>query len=256
MFKHITSKDNAVYKQLVKVSQGKCRHETLLEGIHLCQMYQMYGSKLQGIILQEGYDYADKMWQSLLTEDVPIYQLGPALFKQLNTVESPQPIMFWIGIDVFEQIPLPQTNTVYLDRLQDPGNLGTILRTCAAVGIKSVYLSKGCVNPWSSKVLRSAQGAHFVLDIYTQVDTKFFLEHNTLPVYITYLDHQATSLYHTPLPKHVVWVLGNEGQGVGEVFFHYPHHTIFIPQSEKVESLNVGIATSLVLYEQWRQQGI
>lgn len=264
--KYITSKDNAIYKQLSKVAQGRRKNEALLEGVHLCQMYKNYGSQLQAVILQEGHDYSGHMWQELLGDifssgggssmPIPIYQLSPTLFKQLNSVESPQPILFWIRIEVPEQLPMPDATTIYLDCIQDPGNLGTILRTCAAVGIKSVYLSKGCVSPWLPKVLRSGQGAHFVLDIYTQVDTIQFLQQNTLPVYITCLDSQATNLYQTQLPKEMVWVMGNEGQGVSDIFFQYPHHTIFIPQSDKVESLNVGIACGLVLYEQWRQQGI
>lgn len=273
--KLITSRDNTIYKQLLKIAQGKVKKETLLEGYHLCQMYKNYGKQLHAVILQEGVDYSGEVWKSLLEGIDPraIIQLSDSLFKSLNTVESPQAVMFWITVPQFQQqeqaivnatyepptrleFPLPVRNSVYLDRIQDPGNLGTILRTCAAVGIQSVYLSKGCVNPWSAKVLRSGQGAHFVLNIYSQVDTKTFLQQNQLPVYITYLDHQATNLYQTQLPGDVVWVLGNEGQGVADIFFDYPHHTIFIPQSDKVESLNVGIACSLALYEQWRQQGM
>lgn len=255
---YITSKNNPLYKQLAKVAAGKFKTDVLLEGYHLCQMYKTYHQSPKAVVLQEGIDYTNNPWRALLQDlhGTAFIQLSPTLFKALNHVESPQPIMFWIQVDSPGQIPLPSCNTVYLDSIQDPGNLGTILRTCAAVGISSVYLSKGCVNPWSPKVLRSGQGAHFVLDIYTQVDTEEFLQHNQLPVYITYLDHQATNLYQTQLPKDIVWVMGNEGQGVSDSFFRYPHQTIFIPQSDKVESLNVGIACGLVLYEQWRQQGM
>ncbi|WP_159990571.1 TrmH family RNA methyltransferase [Pelistega ratti] len=253
--KLITSKDNALYKHLYKIAQGKVKDEALLEGYHLSQMYKAYGQHLQGVILLEGYDYSEERWQALLADIDPhkIIILNTALFKQLNSVDSPQAILFWIRIATVASIPIPKQNTVFLDRLQDPGNMGTIFRTCAAVGIQSIYLSKGCVNPWSAKVLRSAQGAHFVLDIYTQVDTNYFLENNPLPLYITYLDDKASHLYQSSLPKNVVWVLGNEGQGVEKRFFNYPHQTIFIPQLEQVESLNVGVACALVLYEQWRQ---
>lgn len=274
--KLITSRDNTIYKQLLKIAQGKVKTEALLEGYHLCQMYKTYGNQLQAVILQEGGDYSGEEWKALLKGINPrsVIQLSDSLFKSLNTVESPQAVMFWIVVPQYQEkeraavisannaakeaadFPIPVSNTVYLDRIQDPGNLGTILRTCAAVGVQSVYLSKGCVNPWSAKVLRSGQGAHFVLNIYSQIDTQAFLQKNQLPVYITYLDHQATNLYQTTLPQNMVWVLGNEGQGVADIFFDYPHHTIFIPQSDKVESLNVGIACSLVLYEQWRQQGM
>ncbi|MDY3330663.1 MAG: RNA methyltransferase [Pelistega sp.] len=256
--KHITSKDNPVYKQLLKVAQGKVKTETLLEGYHLCQMYKCYGQSLLKVILQEGSDYNTEQWQTLLTDisSQQILLLSPSLFKALNHVDTPQAIMFWIEVPIPEQLPLPSKTTVFLDRIQDPGNLGTILRTCAAVGIESIYLSKGCVNPWSAKVLRGGQGAHFVLDIYTQVDSVAFLEANTLPLYITYLDEQAQNLYQATLAKEIVWVMGNEGQGVADCFLDYPHQAIFIPQSDKVESLNVGVACSLVLYEQYRQQAL
>lgn len=258
--KLITSKDNTLFKQWVKIAAGKVKTEALLEGYHLCQMYKAYQHHLKAVILLEGVDYSGSQWHSLFEgiDSKLFIQLNASLFNALNSVETPQPVMFWVETTASfsTEVPMPTASTVYLDRIQDPGNLGTILRTCAAVGISSVYLSKGCVNPWSSKVLRSGQGAHFVLDIYTQVDTEEFLQRNQLPVYITYLDHQATNLYQTQLPSKIVWVMGNEGQGVSNIFFRYPHQTIFIPQSDKVESLNVGIACSLVLYEQWRQQGM
>lgn len=255
--KNITSKDNSIYKQLLKVAQNKVKTETLLEGYHLCQMYKAYGQSLRKVILLEGVDYSSSEWVSLLEgyEEYQLLLLSPTLFKSLNHVESPQPIIFWIDIPTPNQIPLPNRTTVFLDRIQDPGNLGTILRTCVAVGIESIYLSKGCVNPWTSKVLRSGQGAHFALNLYTQVDSLSFLEKNTLPLYITYLDKEAKNLYQADLRQELVWVMGNEGQGVADCFLSYPHQAIFIPQSDKVESLNVGVACSLVLYEQYRQQG-
>lgn len=254
--KHITSKDNPVYKQLLKVAQNKVKTEALLEGYHLCQMYKNYGQALIKVIVQEGVDYSTSQWQALLADipDQDVLQITPSLFKGLNHAETPQAIMFWIDVKAPTQLPVPSKTTVFLDRIQDPGNLGTILRTCAAVGIESVYLSKGCVNPWTAKVLRSGQGAHFVLDIYTQVDSIAFLESNTLPLYITYLDAKAQNLYQAKLPANIVWVMGNEGQGVADYFLDYPHQSVFIPQSDKVESLNVGVACSLVLYEQYRQQ--
>ncbi len=254
--KYITSKDNPLYKQLLKVAQNKIKTEALLEGYHLCQMYKAYGQSSFKVILLEGADYSGAEWQALLADTSPsdYIQLSPSLFKSLNHVDSPQAIMFWIAVVEPEHCPMPTQTTVFFDRIQDPGNLGTMLRSCVAVGIQSVYMSKGCVNPWSAKVLRSGQGAHFALEIYTQVDSQDFLARNPLPLYITYLDNQAHNLYQTRLPKDVVWVMGNEGQGVAAYFFNYPHQTIFIPQNEKVESLNVGVACSLVLYEQYRQQ--
>ena len=141
---------------------------------------------------------------------------------------------------------------LWLDRVQDPGNLGTLLRTAAAVGIKQVFVSEGSVSAWSPKVLRSAQGAHFVLQVYEHLDLHALRERLRVPLVATALE-QGQMLYSLDLPKACAWLAGNEGQGVDPALLARADLRVFIPQSDAVESLNVGVATAVCLYEQLRQ---
>lgn len=285
--KLISSKDNPLYKHWYKIAQGKIKQEVLLEGVHLCQMWlEHYGQPeraiirwdetQQGMSLERGQvrdshvfrqetsktglathpsKHADAQLQDLVQQldDNRVCEVSPALFHALNSVPSPQAILFQVSITQEQEIPLPVNSAVYLDRIQDPGNLGTIIRTCAAAGIESIYLSPACVNAWGNKVLRSAQGAHFAVKLYSQVEAHWFFTHNRLPVYVTHLSERAQSLYATAFPEHIVWVFGNEGQGVSEEISAFADTHIFIPQSEHVESLNVGVACGIALFEQRRQ---
>jgi TrmH family RNA methyltransferase len=140
-----------------------------------------------------------------------------------------------------------------LDQVQDPGNVGTVLRTAVAVGLEAVYLTPGCASVWSQKVLRSAQGAHFSIQIHEQVDGVALLEKAALPVLVTSLGPDAQDLYESSLPDQGIWVFGNEGQGVSPALLTKANQCLFIPQAPGVESLNVAIATALCLYEQRRQ---
>src|SRR5690606_26047913 len=104
-------------------------------------------------------------------------------------------------------------NCVLLDRVQDPGNVGSVLRSCAAAGIQRVFLSDETAFAWSPKVLRSAQGAHFSLAIHERVDLQALLARLDVPLAVTTLE-SAQSLYHADLPSRCAWVFGHEGQGV------------------------------------------
>lgn len=258
--KQISSKDNPRYKHWYKVAQGKVKHEVLLEGTHLCEMSLSTMGAPEQVILREDVlqiesGQGDTQLQDLLAElkREQIIVLPAHLFQALTSVPSPQGILFHIKVPIVDVIPQAQKTSVYLERIQDPGNLGTIIRTCAAADIEAIYLSPACVNPWSTKVLRSAQGAHFSLNLYTNVDAQTFFAVNRLPVYVTYLSEQAQSLYATQIPKDLIWVFGNEGQGVSNDILNLAQEQIFIPQSSRVESLNVGVACGIVLFEHKRQ---
>lgn len=258
--KFISSKDNPRFKHWLKVSQAKVKHEVLLEGTHLCEMwFAQYGLPEQVIIredvVQSATGAGDRQLQALLKQlgAEQLLVLPDNLFQALNSVPSPQGILFHCKVPYSHEITIPTNTSIYLERIQDPGNLGTIIRTCAAADVEAIYLSPACVNPWSSKVLRSAQGAHFSVKIYTHVEPADLFTQNTLPVYATYLSAGASNLYKTSLPQQLIWLLGNEGQGISDELIRYADEQIFIPQSNKVESLNVGIACGLVLFEQRRQ---
>lgn len=259
----IDSKNNPTFKRFVKVANNKDKSLYMLEGIHLCQDFLEKGNiqQLKHIVFQSSAlkrALASKSPNELtdfyhrFVDDAIV--LADSLFKQLCDVQSPQGILLIVEKEPssIDDISLSDT-MVLLDRVQDPGNLGTIIRTTAAAGIKQIVLSTGTVNPWSSKVLRSAQGAHFSLRIVSDCDLSALMTKLKVPVYAAALDEQAKSLYEGVLPKQCAWLFGNEGQGVSEELLAQATEHIFIPQSNEVESLNVAVACGVILFEHRRQ---
>lgn len=181
--------------------------------------------------------------------------LEDRLFDRASSVEH--------GSGPIAIVPLPETppperiddDAVFLDRVQDPGNVGSVLRSCAAVGVKRVLCAPGTAACWSPKVLRAAMGAHFRLDIHEGVTTDVLRARCHIAALAT--DAAAPhSLYDSDLRVPTLWLFGNEGQGLDPPLKTW-HRTrgVSIPQSDAVESLNVGVAAALCLYEQWRQRG-
>jgi len=252
--KQIQSKENALVRQSMKVAAGRDKARLLLEGVHLCQEWLARYGQPESVLLRASTSAQPDIRALLNQTDASLhFELTDALFNAIATVQAPQGIMFVAA----RPVPAPVTHfdatALWLDRLQDPGNLGTILRTAAAADIRHVLLSTGCVGAWSPKVLRSAQGAHFALDIHEHQDFSLIRQKLGMPVYASSLAPGARSLYEGALPGACLWVVGNEGRGVHPDILAHADQCIFIPQSAAVESLNVAVATAILLFEQRRQ---
>lgn len=256
--KHISSRDNPLYKRVQRLLDGKRVNgdvpELVLEGIHLCQAWLQH----QGAPLWALFD-ADKVSRhaelAALADSLPehtVIACEPALMQRLSAVVHGQGVLFVVAAPRPVRPSHITHNSLWLDRVQDPGNVGTLLRTAAAAGIRHAYLSVGCAAAWSGKVLRSAQGAHFVLTIYEGVDLQAERQRLSVPLVATAL-HDASSLYATALPEKCAWVFGNEGQGVDAELLAHANLRVFIPQQADVESLNVAVASGICLFEQRRQ---
>jgi TrmH family RNA methyltransferase len=150
-------------------------------------------------------------------------------------------------------LAVPQSSCVILDTVQDTGNLGTILRSAAAAGIDEVFLSEGCAQAWSPRVLRAAMGAHFVLTIQEKTDIAALVASFKGQVLATGLQ-QAKSLYDLDLTQATAWLFGSEGQGLSEPIMALAHQQVIIPMAQGVESLNVAAAAAVCLFEQRRQK--
>lgn len=253
--KHLQSRDNPQYKQLLRVSAGKVSDQVLLEGVHLCEEWLRH----QGLPVWAVFD-AERLAQSAALQRLAKHidadtglTLDDALYPRLSQVAGQGQGVCFVVKRPSPDLPASISgNVLWLDRVQDPGNLGTLLRTAAAVGIKQVFVSEGSVSAWSPKVLRSAQGAHFVLQVYEHLDLHALCERLRVPLVATALE-QGQMLYSLELPKACAWLAGNEGQGVDPALLARADLRVFIPQSDAVESLNVGVATAVCLYEQLRQ---
>lgn len=252
--KQITSKNNPFYKSLLRISKLKEQGRFLLEGIHLCEAYLEQGLIPECAIISETPAVSPEVKAILQScDECPCYELGDSLFKGISSVPSPQGILFVARADQFQTSIDFDQPCILLDRLQDPGNLGTIIRTSAAAGVKQIVLSSETVKAWSPKVLRSAQGAHFAVNIHDNANLLSLIPRFALPVYACALGENQTSLYAPNLSMPAVWVFGNEGQGVSPEVMAIAEKRVIIPQTDLVESLNVAVAAAVTLFEQRRR---
>jgi TrmH family RNA methyltransferase len=262
--KQISSRDNPLYKELKQLAgSGAARRKagrTLLDGVHLAQSYlQTAGQPLLCIATESGR--ANPEVAAILVQcDVvgagtQCIVLPDALYGGLSQVEHGIGLMFVIATP---QPTLPRVldqSAVLLDNLQDPGNLGSILRSAAAAGIRQIYCSTGTASAWSPKVLRAGMGAHFLLDIYENVDLPEIAQQATVPVLAT-SSYAQSSLYQADLRQPVAWLFGHEGQGVAQDLLDCATLQIVIPHLGAMESLNVAAAAAVCFFEQVRQRQV
>lgn len=253
--KKISSADNAQFKSLLKLVQSSRERRlagySLLDGVHLLQAYQSrFGAPEQLIVSRSGT--ANPEIQKLLQSDAATLCLDDSLFKQLSSVATPTGVIAVIKTPRREGLPATVATCVMLEDIQDPGNLGSILRSCAAAGIKQIFLSKQSVNAWSPRVLRAGMGAHFSLEIYERIDLVALARAYPGRVLVTQL-HATQSVFHSDLTGKVALVFGNEGAGVSTALMKCAHASIAIPMSATTESLNVAAAAAVCLFERVRQ---
>ncbi|MBV8634832.1 MAG: RNA methyltransferase [Burkholderiaceae bacterium] len=257
--KIISSRDNSLYKDL-KAMAGSAQvrrkaGRSLLDGVHLCESYVQHAGMPSLCVIGEGaMRHAEAMAILAQCEDggASCIQLADTLFHALSQVENGVDILFVIETPQPAQAKLEE-GAVLLDNLQDPGNLGSILRSAAAAGIKSVYCSKGCVAAWSPKVLRAGMGAHFLLQIMENVELAPLLRTAKLPVLAT-SSHTSQTIYQMDLRQPVAWLFGHEGQGVAPELMEMATHRVAIPHLGNVESLNVAACAAICFFEQVRQK--
>ncbi|MET0321484.1 MAG: RNA methyltransferase [Duganella sp.] len=257
--KTITSRDNAQYKDLVKLAgSAQARRKsgrTLLDGVHLCQAYlQLRGAPEQCIVGETALHNPEVMdiVGQLAAQHAHVLALPDALYNAISQVEH--------GVGVMFLIPTPEravgaplaVSAVLLDGVQDPGNVGSILRSAAAAGITQVYCSAGTAFCWSPKVLRAAMGAHFVLDIFENVDLAALMAASQVTTLAT-SGYATQRLYDVDLRQPVAWLFGHEGQGVAHDLLAMATHQVVIPHLGQVESLNVAACAAVCFFEQLRQ---
>lgn len=256
--KLIQSRDNPFYKELVKLSgsarqRGKA-NQTLLDGTHLMAAYLDAGMLPQHVLLNAAALNDDEV-TSLLGRmgGVPVTQLDEKLFAGLSELKTPTGILALIDVPVPDR-PIAQSRfALLLEDIQDPGNLGSMLRSAAAAGCDAVFLSPGCADAWSPRVLRAAMGGHFALHIYEQQDLPGVAKGFQGMLLATTL--QATcSLYDCDLRGNVALLIGNEGAGLSGELLILATQKITIPMHGKVESLNAAAAAAICLFEAVRQR--
>ncbi len=255
--KSVASRANPVFKSLMRMHQeaGKSGKPVVLEGIHLCQSWLATGKPPEWVVIDRAVEH-DSEIQQLIHSCAPerLVLLEPGLFKSLSEVVTAQGILFVVSLPQDPPALVLNQNCVLLDRVQDPGNVGAILRTAAATGVSIVYASEQTAALWSPKVLRSAQGAHFALTLHERVDLQALMQRLEVPSVATTLQG-SSDLYGTELPWRCAWIFGNEGQGIRSELSDRASFKVRVPiDTTTVESLNVSVCAALCLYEQRRQQ--
>mgnify|MGYP000851015623 FL=1 len=247
----ITSRDNAFVKDLRRLSQDNTAYrkqgQVWLEGDHLCRAALTRGLQPSMTVWAEsGWRQlgasAESHWSACAPKTVV---LSDALFADISGLESPARVGF--------VLPLPATSalqtdvaSVVLDRVQDAGNVGSILRSAGAFGFKQVLALKGTAALWSPKVLRAGMGAHFGLQLIEGLEAAD-VQTLAVPLVVT-SSHQGHFLHQQVPPFPCAWVMGHEGQGVSEALMDRAQVFVRIAQPGGEESLNVAAAAAICLH--------
>lgn len=256
--KRITSRDNSFFKELSKLAgssrQRRKAGQTLLDGAHLVQAYLLSGKRPLHLLVNAAAVHEFEI-SSLIARlpDVPLTSLDDALFGELTELKTPSGLLALIELPQPHVSPSHSRFCILLEDIQDPGNLGSILRTAAAAGCDAAFLSTGCADVWSPKVLRAAMGGHFVLSIHEHADLFNVAAVFEGAIFATSLQ-ATTSLYDSKLTGSIAFAFGNEGAGLSLDMLEVVYHKIIIPMPGKVESLNVAAAAAVCLFEAVRQR--
>ncbi|MBS0293967.1 MAG: RNA methyltransferase [Proteobacteria bacterium] len=243
----IHSRDNALLKDLRRLSQDSTAYRkqgrVWLEGDHLCSAALARGQRPAMAVFSESFwplapiQYTQSAPKNIVVSDV--------LWRDISGLESPARMGFVLALPADQGLDA-QAPTVVLDRLQDAGNVGSILRSASAFGFTQIAALKGTAALWSVKVLRAGMGAHFALRLVEGLELAD-IDGLAVPLLAT-SSHQGDWLHHARLPWPCGWIMGHEGQGVSAALQQRACQHIRIAQPGGEESLNVGAAAAICLH--------
>lgn len=255
--KSVTSADNPRFRVLLRLAHSARERRTaglsLLDGVHLVAAYAGHvGAPGQIVLSRSGAENPEvvNLLAGLGASDILV--LTDALFRQLSSVVTPTGI---IAVVPTPRIAVPQKldgTSVWLEDIQDPGNVGSILRSAAAAGIATVCLSRHSVHAWSPRVLRAGMGAHFALRVIEGVDLPALAQGYAGRIIATSVN-SGTPVFDVDLAGDVALLFGSEGAGLSPSVVALAQETVHIPMPGRAESLNVGAAAAICLFERVRQ---
>ena len=240
----ITSKANSVVKNAKKLHQNKYRKSAyLIEGWHLFEEAVQAGVTIEKIFALESYR------DQLAAFPQTVWVLEEIL-RDLADTQTPQGI---VAVIQKEEVGLPdfsQGKFLFLEDVQDPGNVGTMIRTADAAGFTGVIVSDKSADIYSLKTLRSMQGSHFHLPIYRLPLASFVEEakKSNLPILATTLSRDSKDYRELSLLENFVLVMGNEGQGISSVMAESADQLVHIGMKGRAESLNVAVAAGILMF--------
>ena len=270
----ISSKDNSLIKHIKRLKEKKYRDEYgefIVEGLKLINEAIQENADIRQIVVCDGCDNSEMIESHIKYEmaRLDFIYVPQNIFKMISDVENPQGVLAVIGniktnrddnkeaeqISKTSNINLNEDIILALDDIQDPGNLGTILRTADSVGLKQILVSKGTADAYNPKVVRSTMGAIFrvnVIECENLKETLKELQSKDYKVMTTSLKAKK-SIYEVDYKKKII-VIGNEANGVSKEILNIADEKVIIPMLGKTESLNASVATGVILYEYVRQK--
>jgi TrmH family RNA methyltransferase len=257
--RRITSRDNPLLREVAQLAHSardrRRAGRSVLEGIHLCEAYlqqPLHWRPHLAIVSDSGAAHP-QVSPLLLAHGLDPIRVTDELFATLSTLQQGVGIAFVIDTPRLDLPDILHDDLVFLDRVQDPGNVGTLLRNCAAAGVGTVVTAPGTAWCWSPKVLRAGMGAHFHVRIHEAVPWSTLRPRITGRIVGTRVQ-PAHSLYDTDLRGPTAWLFGSEGEGLSPEVTPDVQAWVGIPQQTGVESLNVAAAAAVCLFEQRRQR--
>ncbi len=227
----------------------------MLDGIHLVAAYAEHVGVPKEIVLShDGTENAEVAQLLARLKFDNALLLPDTLFRQLSSVATPTGIIAVVPTPRLATSQPLQGASVWLENIQDPGNVGSILRSAAAAGIATVCLSRHSVHAWSPRVLRAGMGAHFALCVIEGVDLAALARDYAGRIIATGMG-QGKPVFKADLTGDVALLFGNEGAGLSPALAAMAHETVHIPMPGTAESLNVGAAAAVCLFERVRQSG-
>jgi len=250
----LTSKDNPKVRHWRKLAEDaryrRAQKRALIEGPHLLAAALEHGCKLIAVLATEE-GLADPEIRRLIGESRPVL-LAKGVFRAVVDAETPQGVAAEIAIPA--QRGAEDVGTVFLEGVQDPSNVGAIVRTAAAFGVARVVLDHGCADPWSPKALRAGMGGHFALQIRATGDLGAELEAFKGTLVCT-VPGGGVPLEEASLNGEVGWIFGAEGRGLSEATLQRVGLKVTIPMAGGTESLNVAAAAAICLYQAFSRSG-
>ncbi len=251
--KLIQSRDNPFFKELLKIAttarERRKTGKTLLDGSHLVASLLDAGYKPLHVLLDASAEVDAGIMDRL--HGIPVTQLDRRLFAALSELKTTTGMLALIEVPKAEAVP--SRFALLLEDIQDPGNLGSIIRSGAAAGSDAIFLSPGCADAWSPRVLRAAMGGHFYTGIHEGQDLPRVAAAFQGMRVATSLE-AAQNLYECDLSGNVAFMIGNEGAGLSDRLLALATHAVRIPMPGGVESLNAAAATAVCLFEAVRQR--
>lgn len=244
--KRIESPKNERMKQLKKLHTKKGRDQSrlfLIEGVHLIEEALKYDGVVKEIYVEENF----VLPTSFHIQNVAVTYVTKRVMTELSQTETPQGVVA-VCRKLTHDVNFVQGTYLLIDRVQDPGNVGTMIRTADAAGLTAVILSEGTVDMYNDKVIRASQGSIFHIPVVKANLLEWVEKYKeNIPIFGTSLTN-AKSYEKVEKQNDFALIVGNEGEGVSRELLSKTRENIFIPMYGKAESLNVAVATGILLY--------